>query len=236
MNNRGPLLTLSAVVVLAMVLFGVNMASTGDTVTQGQPGYGTTTATPTAGASVTIAPGRPASPAASGPATGPDQPAPAPAVQGTYAGRTAGNEATVAIAAKGGRAVGYLCDGKRVEAWLRGTVTGRRLVLQGRGGSLTGTLQGGAVFGTIELGGRSWPYSAQPAERPAGLYRADAAVRGVQRRIGWIVLQDGRQVGVESDGTTTSAAPPLNPDRRETSVDGVRVRAESVDGDEQFGS
>jgi hypothetical protein len=228
MNNRGPLLTLSAVVVLALVLFGVNMASTGDTVTQGQPRYGTTTGSP-----ATTTPPPPTA------ATTPTQTATereAPALKGTYAGRTAGNEATVAIAAKGGRAVAYLCDGKRVEAWLRGTVTGRRLVLRGRGGSLTGALQSGAIFGTIELGGRKWPYSAQPAERPAGLYRADAAVRGVQRRIGWIVLQDGRQVGVESDGTTTSAAPPLNPDRREASVDGVRVRAESVDGDEQFGS
>jgi hypothetical protein len=232
-NNRGPLLTLAAVVGLAVVLLGVNMAATGDTTTQAGSEYGAAAGSP----APTASPAATAqTPGAAATETGPATPTRARAFEGTYAGRTAGNEATVAIAAKGGRAVAYVCDGRRVEAWLQGTVTGNRLALSGRGGSLTGTLQRGAVFGTIELGGRSWPYSAQPAERPAGLYRADVAVRGVQRRIGWIVLQDGRQVGVQSDGVTASPAPTLNPERREATVDDVRVRAESVDGDEQFGS
>jgi hypothetical protein len=231
MNNRGPLLTLSAVVGLAVVLFGVNMASTGDTAGQQPSEYGTTTATPEGTAPATTAAATPTPTAtATEAATG------AGGFEGTYAGRTAGGEATVAIAAKDGRAVAYLCDGRRLEAWLQGSVSGNQLTLSGRGGSINGTLRGNALFGTIELGGKSWPYSAQPAERPAGLYRADATVRGVQRRIGWIVLQDGRQVGVESAGTTTSAAPTLDAERREATVDGVRVEAESVDGDERFGT
>jgi len=218
MTNRGPLVTLLAVAGLALVLFGVNIASTGSTVSPPAPAgaAATTTATPTATATATVT------------ATA--------APEAAYAGRTSGNEATIAIAVKAGRAVAYVCDGRRTEAWLSGTLTDGKLALRGKGGSLSGSVRGNAVFGTVKVGDRSWPYSAQIAKRPAGLYRADAALRGVRNRIGWIVLQDGRQVGIRDQAGAPGPAPQLNPDSGTVSVDGTSVPVQAISGDESFAS
>jgi len=225
MHNRGPIVTLLAVGGLALVLFGVNMASIGDPVAEPAPAGAavTATASPSATASPTAA--RTATPSATAPA------------EAAYAGRTSGNEAAVAIAVKAGKAVAYVCDGKRAEAWLQGTLTDGKLTLQGKGGAaLTGTVEGSAVFGTVRVGGISWPYSAQVAKRPAGLYRADAAIRGVQNRIGWIVLQDGRQVGIRAAAEGPAPAPPLNPGEGAVTLDGIRVPVQSITGGESLPS
>jgi hypothetical protein len=229
MNNRRPIVTLSVVVGLAMMLFGVNMANTGDTVSPpgSQPG---SQPGPAGGATATASPSAPATPTAT--------PTPAAAaLEAAYAGRTSGNEAAIAIAVKAGKAVAYVCDGRRVEAWLTGTLSGSKLTLKGkRGALLSGTVDGGAVFGTVRLAGTSWPYSAQVAKRPAGLYRADAAVRGVRNRIGWIVLQDGRQVGIRDEAGSASPAPNLDPDAGTVTVDGANLPVQSIAGDESFAS
>jgi hypothetical protein len=47
--------------------------------------------------------------------------APAKAKKVTWAGRTKGGKATIAITAKGDDVIAYLCDGDRIEAWLSGT-------------------------------------------------------------------------------------------------------------------
>lgn len=59
--------------------------------------------------------------------------APAAAVGGgVSAGRTAGDEMTVAIAVgDGGRPVGWLRDGDRVGGWLEGDLVGDELYLSG---------------------------------------------------------------------------------------------------------
>ena len=63
----------------------------------------------------------------------------------------------------------------------------------------------------------------------AGLYRA----RNSTRTIGWIVLPNGQQVGVDDDGTP-APAPPLDPANRTATVDGVSVTALTITGDETF--
>ncbi len=50
-------------------------------------------------------------------------PPPAPAREGVFIGASE-NQIAVAIAIKGNRAAGYLCDGNKIEAWLEGTVMG----------------------------------------------------------------------------------------------------------------
>src|SRR5262249_6242521 len=106
--------------------------------------------------------------------------------QATYAGRTSGNEATIAISVRAGPAAAYVCDGHRVEAWLQGAITGGRLSVQGaRGNSATGTLEGDAMFGTVSVNGKQWPYSARLASPPAGLYQGRGTVNGTPTRIGW---------------------------------------------------
>ena len=208
-RHRGPLLTLLAVAALAAALVGVNMA--GRTAPAAQPA-----AAPTAPAPA---------PTAAPPTT------PPPPAEAAYAGRTAGNEATIAIALKDGRAVAYLCDGKKVEAWLEGTVEGSTLSLTGPdGATVTGELTDGAVFGQAAAKGKEWPYSAALATPPAGTYRGRVSVAGVQKRIGWNVLPDGSVTGIVSDPNGAAPAPPLDPAARTASLDGVPVDVELVTG------
>ena len=151
-----------------------------------------------------------------------------------YAGRSAGNEVTVAIAVKDGRAVGYVCDGKKIEAWLEGTVSGSDLALKSKDGASTiaGTVDEAKSLGTVAVGGKQWPFAAQAAKAPAGLYQGTAQVRGVVNRIGWIVLQDGSQTGLREQGGETVAAPVLDPTHPDGIViDGVPVAVRTIGGD-----
>ncbi|WP_147258327.1 hypothetical protein [Pseudonocardia hierapolitana] len=207
-GRRGPLLTLLAMAGLAGALLGVN--------TSGEPAP-----PPAPAAAPTVAPAPT------------DAPPTTPAVRSevAYAGRTAGNEATIAIAMKDGSAVAYLCDGKKIEAWLEGTVEGSTLSLQGSdGATVSGELSDGAVFGEAAAKGKKWPYSAALATPPAGAYRGRVSVEGVQKRIGWNVLPDGTVTGIVSDANGVAPAPPLDPTARIASLDGVPVDVELVTG------
>jgi hypothetical protein len=131
---------------------------------------------------------------------------------------------------KGGRAVAYLCDGRRVEAWLTGTQAAGRLTLRSKAGEqLTGTLTAEAVTGTVTVRGRRVSFEIGRAAPPAGLYRA----RTARNTIGWIVLSDGSQVGIDNDGTP-APAPPLDPSSSTATVGGTAVTATSITGDETF--
>jgi hypothetical protein len=221
MRNRGPIFTLLAVGGLAAVLFGVNMANTSNTSNTSNTAGGYQPAGPA------IATATPSTPPATATATPPAD----ETDEAAYAGRTSRNEAAIAIAVKDGKAVAYFCDGKRAEAWLTGRVSGGTLTLAGKkGASLTGTVAGDASSGTVRVGGKSWPYSAKIAKAPAGLYRGDAAIRGVQNRIGWIVLQDGEQVGIRNAGGDPTPAPELDPTADAVMVDGTQVPVETVSG------
>jgi anti-sigma factor RsiW len=210
-RQRGPLLTLLAVVSLAIILLSINVAREPAPVAEPV-----------------------AAPAAAVPAPAPAEvppPTPAPAADAAYAGRTAGNEATIAIAVKDGRAVAYLCDGKKVEAWLEGTVEGSVVSMRGPdGATATGELQVGAVFGEAAAKGKKWPYSAALATPPAGTYRGSVSVDGVLKRIGWNVLPDGTVTGIVSDANGVGPAPPLDPDARTATLDGVPVDVQLVTG------
>ncbi|MGH3696868.1 MAG: hypothetical protein ACRDRX_23290 [Pseudonocardiaceae bacterium] len=211
MSNRGPIITLLAVVGFAAVLLVLNMTIQSQTAGQAP-------ATLPQAPSVTTAPEPPSAPE-----------------QATYAGRTSGNEATIAIAVRGGDAAAYVCDGRRVEAWLEGTITDGQLSLQGaRGAGATGTLGGDAVFGTVSVGGKQWPYSARLASPPAGLYQGSGPVNGAPNRIGWIVLPDGSQVGVWNNNGVRAPAPVLDPRAlRAVIVEGARIEPRPVTGDTQ---
>jgi hypothetical protein len=208
-RHRGSLLTLLAVAALAAALLGLNIAR--------EPA-----AAPVAAPAVEPAP----APTQAPPTT------PPPAIDAAYAGRTAGNEATIAIAVKDGKAVAYLCDGERIEAWLEGTVDGFTLSMHGPdGATVTGDVSEGAVFGEATVQDRRWPYSAALATPPAGTYRGRVSVAGVQKRIGWNVLPDGSVTGIVSDANGMARAPLLDPAARTASLDGVPVEVELVIGE-----
>ena len=220
MRRFAPLLTLLAVAVLGGALLTLNVVNS----------PANSTGTPSAAAAP-----QPAA-AAQAPAAPPATSAPpaAPAVaEKAYAGRSAGNEVTVAIAVKDGRAVGYVCDGKKVEAWLEGTLSGSDLALKSKDGKSTiaGTADDKQSFGTVAVNGKEWPFAAKAASSPAGLYEGRAQVRGVLNRIGWIRLQDGSQTGVWNRGADKVAAPVLDPARLDgVVVDGVPVTVRTIGG------
>jgi hypothetical protein len=223
MRRFAPLLTLLAVAVLGGALLTLNML--------GNPANQAAKPAPAAAAPAPA-------PAAAPPTTAPAPPASdapaAPAVaEKAYAGRSAGNEVTVAIAVKNGRAVGYICDGKKVEAWLEGTLSGSDLALKSKDGKSTiaGTADDKQSFGTVAVSGKEWPFAAKAASSPAGLYEGRAQVRGVLNRIGWIQLPDGSQTGVWNRGADKVAAPVLDPARPDAVVvDGVSVTVRTIGG------
>jgi hypothetical protein len=133
-------------------------------------------------------------------------------VKAVYAGRSSGNEVTLAIVTDGDKAAAYVCNGRTIEAWLQGSVKGNQVTLTGRGGAgLVGSLSGLAMFGTVTpSAGLSFPFSAELSPRPAGVYQARITVNGLATRIGWAVLPDGTQLGVTAAGTATRPAPPLD--------------------------
>lgn len=241
MNLRGPVLTLLAVAVLAGALFLVNIMRTAQPASQATASPGATavptrTQTP-AGASDAPGPGE-SGPGESGTgaaATAPAETAPENLQQTAYAGRTSGNEATIAIAVENGQAVAYVCDGRQTEAWLQGTVVDGTITLQGNDARADGVIQGDAVFGTVWLQDKQWPYAAQLADPPAGLYQGQGSVNGAPARIGWILLQDGSQVGVAEIGGTRGPAPALDRTRPDAvQIDGVTIVPRAVNGADQI--
>ncbi|MEH0934523.1 hypothetical protein [Micromonospora psammae] len=160
----------------------------------------------------------------------PPSTAPAPAkVTGNWTGRLDGG-ATIAITAKDGQAVAYVCDGRRLEIWLRGTATDGTLKLTGKkDATLTGDLADGTASGELVVGDRRWSFTARASAGPAPvLYRATAAQRRAGLDGGWIMLPDGGQIGVVTRDGVPAAAPPLDPAFGTTIVDGTTVTAEPV--------
>ena len=226
-RRRGPLLTLLAVAGLALALLNVNVSAE-----QAPP------AEPAAAGAPAEAPAAPAEAPPAPPAEAAPVPPAPPAIpaEAAFAGRTSGNEATIAIAVKDGRAVAYLCDGKKVEAWLEGTVDGTTLALQGPDGATAiAELRADAVFGQAAARGEQWPFSAALATAPAGPYRGSVSVEGVQKRIGWNVLPDGSVTGLVRDANGVAPAPVLDPASRTASLQGIAVAVDPVTGDDAVG-
>lgn len=229
MTRYAPLITLGTVAALAGGLLLVNNTVVGPPV-------------PTAGSAVAAPPAaQPAAPPDLGQAAAPAEPgspaappaAPALPAEAAYTGRSAGNEVTIAIAVKDGKAVGYVCDGEKIEAWLEGTVTGSDLNLSGADGGnvLTASATDKAVLGTVTVAGEERPFAAEGVAAPAGLYEGSATVRGALTRIGWIVDDEGDVTGVANSRGTRRPAPALDPaDPTAATIDGVPVTVTPLDG------
>ncbi|MPY96896.1 MAG: hypothetical protein GEU97_02670 [Actinophytocola sp.] len=216
MKLQGPLVTLAAVVGVALTLFAVNESQAPDLVAEQTPPGEATAAPPTTQTTSTTA-------------AQPDSAFPDEAV---YVGRSRTGGIAVAVAVSGTQAAGYLCDGKNVEWWLEGTVSGDTVRLRGPDGTrLTGQLSDYAVSGEITAPGKRWQYSTQLANEPAGLYQSNATVNGKRNDIGWIVLPDGSQVGVRTVSGQSTPAPALSVAQGGARVDGAFVVAERIDGD-----
>lgn len=190
MKRRGPLITL----VLALGAL-VAILSLNDALIPNQPGAAPGPATPAA---------EPADQPGDDSAGGTEFPD-----EAVYAGKDTTGKVAVAVAIKGDRAVAYLCDGKSLEAWLTGTVDGGRVSLESnRGATVDARFNGKRVTGVAAEGDDQYAFDLEKADPPAGLYRDQ---RG-DTTIGWIVLPDGRQVGIKNTGGTLAPAPRLDPE------------------------
>ena len=224
MKRLAPILTLVAVAVLGAALFVANTLT--------NPAPQSVAAPAPVAESAPAPPAPPAEPAPPPPAPTPPPPAVAEKI---FTGRSAGNEVTVAVAVKDGRAVAYVCDGKKIEAWLEGTLVGNELSLKGStDGALAGLVTDTAVLGIVAVGGKQWPYSAAGVQAPAGIYEGRANVRGVATRIGWIVDGKGQVTGNARPAGSPEPVPapafdPAAPGA--VTMDGALVSVTSVGGD-----
>jgi len=200
------------------------------------------TSAPAAPASPTAAPAAASSPATEpspvlSPAAVPSQPtvtkSPAKA---TYAGRVGGGGGSVAVSIHGKQVIAYVCNGSTVEAWLKGTVDGNRLVMTGKNHArLSATYGYGKVSGDVVAHGTDYSFSVPVVSKPSGLYRATAVVRGATIKAGWIVLPDGSQVGSlepasDSSDPSATGAPELDVATGTARAGDLVLQAVPVDG------
>lgn len=228
MKHRSPLLTLAAVAVAFAIMFTVNMLAS-------PPGSSSTgTPTPAAPATASASPGSQetetaaASPSPSATKSAEDSKFPQKVV---YAGRAEDGAGAIAVAVLGTQAAAYFCDGRSVESWFRGAVTGSDISLKSKdGATLQASLDGDHLKGSLRIKNERVRFEINEAKKPAGLYRA----RGSQTTIGWIVLEDGSEVGLQTTGQDSTPAPELDPENPQVTVDGQELDAAPVNGDEDL--
>jgi hypothetical protein len=225
MRRKGPLITLLVGLGVALVLILLDVSANSHQGSKDAANNKTAagkTATPTNATKTTAPPTAP-------PTTAP------PLAPTAYVGATVGGGAGIAIAVNNGKAVAYLCDGKKIESWLQGTAVNGSLSLTGtHGGTLTGTFDATKSAGTVVVDGKQWTFSVPSVHPPSGLYRSTARVRNAALTAGWVVTPGGQQFGIfdlGSDGPV--GAPTLTTSDNGTgtaTIDGETVTAVAVDG------
>ncbi|GAA4936480.1 protein kinase domain-containing protein [Actinoplanes utahensis] len=151
----------------------------------------------------------------------------------TMAGKVDDEAGTLAISIRDGAAIAYICDGDRLEAWLKGTAKNGLLSLTGKNGTkITGLFDATRAAGDITVGGKAHRFEIGVVSKPSGLYRLAGRVGNARVNGSWIVLPDGRQVGVLLKDEQPAAAPVLDVTNRTTTVDGaVLTGATTIDVD-----
>ncbi|WIX90791.1 hypothetical protein [Amycolatopsis sp. DG1A-15b] len=219
MKHPGPLFTLLAGALLAGGIGVADLAAG-----TGAPSVAGAASAVSAASTTTTAP-----PATTSKPSEP--PKPAPPARADYAGKVTGGGASIAVSARDGHAIAYLCDGKKLEAWLQGVTAGGELDLEGvPDASLTGRFDATSVTGTVTVASKTYRFTVPTAKKPAGLYRAAPKVKGKAAKVGWIVQPDGSQVGILTTEEGPTAAPALDPAADTATVDGAPVTAEAISG------
>lgn len=130
-------------------------------------------------------------------------------VTGVFVGQVA-SRAFVAIVADDHGVLAYLCDGETTGTWFAGHGrNGNAIDLQSADGteSLIADLRSHAAVGWVTYHGQPLPFALQPARGNAGLYRSEGDVDGVAFLGGWIVLDNGKEIGVQNAGGVTLTSP-----------------------------
>ena len=233
MKVNGPIITLAVGGVVAVGLLIANLATSNDTTaTVATSSSVAAPAAASASASPVAATDSAAAAASSSGVAG--APAPDRAAKlgdATYAGKVDGG-GPLSISVKGKTAVAYLCDGKH-EAWLWGTAEGNVLTLKNKNGdTLNATRGGGLAVGEIKAAGTQGTFKLPLVKKPSGLYRSTAKIRGAKVVSGWVVLPDGKQVGMTStndDEAGAVPAPMLDVTTGKATIQGTEVIAAPAD-------
>jgi hypothetical protein len=151
MSKRGPLVTLGAVIVLAVIFLWANTLVP-------KSGSAAAPASATSAGATWV----PSTSASSSPALSSSA---GTAQHALYAGRSSGDQVTVAIAINGKKAAADLNADLPSEVSLQGSVSGSRITMTASNGiSLAGSVSGTDMFGTITgFLGQSFPFSAAQA-------------------------------------------------------------------------
>jgi hypothetical protein len=226
-KHRSPLITLAAVALAFIIMFTVDVLAGPPGGNSAQPAVTSAPASvtgPSPQASKTAA----ATPSASASKSTEESKFPKKVV---YAGHAEDRSGAIAIAVLGNQSAAYFCDGRSIESWLRGDVKGADISLKSKdGAALQASLDGDHLKGTLKINNDKLKFEINEAKKPAGLYRA----RGSKTTIGWIVLEDGSEVGVQTNGADSTPAPELNPGNPQVTVDGESLNAQPVSGNEDL--
>lgn len=229
MKHRSPLFTLAAVALAFAIMFTVNMLASPPGNSSAEPASPPTpAATATNSTSPSSVETAAVSPSPTATKSAEDSKFSEKIV---YAGRAEDGAGAIAVAVLGTQSAAYFCDGRSVEAWYRGSVTGGDLSLKSKKGAiLRASLDGDHLKGSLRVKNERVRFEINEAKKPAGLYRA----RGSKTTIGWIVLEDGSEVGIQTTGANSAPAPELNPETPQVTVDGENLDAAPVNGDEDL--
>jgi hypothetical protein len=240
MKRNTPLITLLTGAALGVVLLVASMLQTP---TKTPAGY-SSTVSPSSASPATSAPAASASSSApasvsASPTATPYTAAPAKA---TYAGKSNSGGATIAIVVYNGQVIAYVCNGSTIDAWFSGPASSDgKVTLTGKdNATLTAAYGVGQMTGDVTAHGTDFDFGVDTVSKSsgAGLYRATAKVGGDTVKAGWIVLDDGTQIGsLEPDSTSATpsavSAPRLNLATRTATYRGTvlhAVRVSSVTG------
>ena len=135
----------------------------------------------------------------------------AAAPTGNYAGEVEGTDAYIGVVSNGSELIGYVCDGKKVSAWVEGPVSEGTTDLTNRDGEKVGevTFTADEATGEVSVPGASGTFTAELGTGEGGLYREAKGEPGSPdaTETGWVVLNDGQIRGLKNVGGTLRAAP-----------------------------
>jgi hypothetical protein len=149
-------------------------------------------------------------------------------IAGSFVGSVEGSDAFIGIVVLQTReALAYVCDGKGLSQWFRGTAGANDFNVDTDGAELRARMSLDGASGTVRLaGGVAMAFEADPARGKAGLYRATGEGPAEALAGGWIVREDGQQRGSVTVRNTTTGVQELVLDALIASVEDSRSAQE----------
>jgi hypothetical protein len=134
-------------------------------------------------------------------------------ITGHFAGQVENSNAFIGLVTNGKTLQAYFCDGTAEAApilwgWFRGDLNGTAFDLTNeKGDRLAGEFSTNDVSGTITLAeGTQLSFQAEQVNEPAGLYRLEETIDGVDTLSGWVVLANGHWRGGRKSGAKLTSA------------------------------